>query len=42
MHNIMIGVIVFMIFFVQFLVYELLSILYFTIVNSHLDLGVAW
>ena len=39
MHNVMIGVIVFVkFFFVRFLVFELLSILYFTVVNSDLDL----
>ena len=35
----MIGVIIFMSFFVRFLVFELLSILYFTKVNSDLGLG---
>ena len=34
----MIVVIIFMIFFVRFLVFELLSILYFTVVNSDLGL----
>ena len=38
MHNVMIGVTVFMIFFVSFLAYDLLSILYFTVVNSDLGL----
>ena len=38
MHNVMIGVIVFMSFFVRFLVFELLSILYFSVVNSDLGL----
>ena len=39
MHNVMIGVIVFLSFFsVRFLVFELLSILHFTVVNSDLGL----
>ena len=38
----MIGIIVFMSFFVRFLVFELLSNFYFTVVNSDLDLSVAW
>ena len=42
MPNIMIGVIVFMSFSVRFLAFELLSILYFTVVNSDLGSSVAW
>ena len=42
MHNVVIGVNLFLLFFVQFLVVEFLSILYFTVVNSDQDLSVAW
>ena len=40
MRNVMIRVIAFVSFFVRFFVFELLSILYFTVVNS--DLEIAW
>ena len=39
MHNVMFGVNIFMSFFVRFLVFELLSILYFILVNSDLDVA---
>ena len=38
MHNVMIAVNVFLSFFVRYLVFELLSIFYFTVVNSDLDI----
>ena len=39
MHNVLIGVIVSMSFFVRFVVFKLLLILYFTVLNSDLGAG---